>query len=143
MKHNFKIFSATALLLVLAVSSCTKKIDEAYINPNAAVRQPVELIFPAMIGTMLGNGSGAANSFGLTLVALIKIVARSSRRPSIPCMRGTIIRKGAMPICRTFTLTRQKMSLASLSNEVYGLPEHGLYKSSLRQVTSTSLSLAR
>ncbi len=65
MKHNFKIFSATALLLILAVSSCTKKIDEAYKNPNAAVRQPVELIFPAMIGTMLGNGSGAANSFGL------------------------------------------------------------------------------
>lgn len=65
MKYSFKIFTATALITVLAVSSCTKKIDEAYKNPNAAVRQPVEVILPAMIGTMLGNGSGAANSFGL------------------------------------------------------------------------------
>lgn len=65
MKHNFKIIIAAVLIGVLAISSCAKKIDEAYKNPNAAVRQPVEQLLPAMIGTMLGNGSGAANSFGL------------------------------------------------------------------------------
>jgi hypothetical protein len=52
-------------MAALIMSSCDKKIDEAYQNPNAAVREPVETIFPAMIGTMLGNGSAAANSFGL------------------------------------------------------------------------------
>ena len=65
MKPGIKIIIGTGLIWVLAVSSCAKKIDEAYQNPNAAVREPVELIFPAMIGTMLGNGSAAANSFGL------------------------------------------------------------------------------
>ena len=65
MKHNFKIFGATLLIGIVMISSCAKKIDEAYKNPNAAVRQPVEVIFPAMIGTMLGNGHAAANSYGL------------------------------------------------------------------------------
>ena len=43
MKHNFKIIIATALIGVLVISSCAKKIDEAYKNPNAAVRQPVDV----------------------------------------------------------------------------------------------------
>ena len=65
MNHNFKLLIPIVLIGVLAISSCAKKIDEAYQNPNAAIRQPVEILLPAMIGAMLGNGSGAANSFGL------------------------------------------------------------------------------
>lgn len=45
--------------------SCSKKLEEAYQNPNAAVKEPVEVIFPAMIGTMLGNSHAATNSYGI------------------------------------------------------------------------------
>lgn len=64
MKHYFKLFCAASLAGIMALSSCQKKIDEAYANPNASVKVPVEQIFPAMIGTMLGNGHSSANSYG-------------------------------------------------------------------------------
>lgn len=65
MRSDLKIIITTALAGVIAISSCSKKIDEAYKNPNAAVRQPVEVIFPSMIGTIIGNSNAATNSFGL------------------------------------------------------------------------------
>lgn len=65
MTSKIKYISTAGLLTVLFITSCVKKLDDAYINPNAATRQPVEIIFPAMIGTMIGNSHAAANSFGI------------------------------------------------------------------------------
>jgi len=46
-------------------SSCQKKLDEAYANPNALVEEPVETILPSLIGNFLGSGSAAGSSYGL------------------------------------------------------------------------------
>lgn len=45
-------------LLTAAMSSCSKKIDEAYANPNADVRVPVEKMLPGLISCMAGNSAG-------------------------------------------------------------------------------------
>lgn len=50
----FTVFAATGLL----ITACTKKIDEAYSNPNADIRVPVETLLPNMIATMATNGAG-------------------------------------------------------------------------------------
>ncbi len=39
-------------------ASCSKKIDEAYMNPNADVKVPVETLLPQMISAMAGNYAG-------------------------------------------------------------------------------------
>lgn len=43
---------------VALVTSCSKKIDDAYSNPNADVRVPVEELLPNMISSMAANGAG-------------------------------------------------------------------------------------
>lgn len=57
MRHINKILFALALGS-LFLAGCTKKIDEAYANPNAPVRVPVEEMLPNMIATMATNGAG-------------------------------------------------------------------------------------
>jgi hypothetical protein len=47
----FCIFSA-------CITSCSKKIDEAYQNPNADVRVPPEELLPQIISAMAGNYAG-------------------------------------------------------------------------------------
>lgn len=57
MKHTLSkllLLSTTALLF----ASCSKKIDEAYANPNADVRVPVEQILPQVISAMAANYGG-------------------------------------------------------------------------------------
>jgi hypothetical protein len=56
-----KIFFKTTLLfgvLAIVAIGCTKKIDEAYANPNADVKVPVEQLLPGIISTMGANGAG-------------------------------------------------------------------------------------
>lgn len=48
------LFGFTAIL----VTGCTKKIDEAYANPNADVRVPVEQLLPGIISCMGANSAG-------------------------------------------------------------------------------------
>ncbi|PZR25966.1 MAG: SusD/RagB family nutrient-binding outer membrane lipoprotein [Citrobacter freundii] len=57
MKHIFKITGSICTAAIIA-AGCTKKIDEAYANPNADVRVPVEQLLPNMIATMATNGAG-------------------------------------------------------------------------------------
>ena len=59
----FKSLSLAASVICL-VTSCSKKLDEAYQNPNAAVRQPVENIFPSLVGSFSGSASSAGSSYG-------------------------------------------------------------------------------
>ena len=62
MKNTFFKIS----LLVAAITtivSCTKKIDQAYQNPNADVKVPVEQLLPGILASMVGNTAfhGTAN----------------------------------------------------------------------------------
>ena len=65
MKYNLKYLLFIGIIAAITNTSCDKKLDEAYANPNAGVKQPVEQLLPSMIGAMIGNGSAAANSFGI------------------------------------------------------------------------------
>lgn len=64
MKLNSKYFIAAGLIGLITASSCSKKIDEAYANPNALVKQPVERIFPSLIGSLTGSSSAAGSAYG-------------------------------------------------------------------------------
>jgi Starch-binding associating with outer membrane len=64
MKTNSKFFIAAGLIGLITASSCSKKIDDAYANPNAAVRQPIEVIFPSLIGSLVGSSSAAGSAYG-------------------------------------------------------------------------------
>ncbi|MER3463299.1 MAG: SusD/RagB family nutrient-binding outer membrane lipoprotein [Chitinophagaceae bacterium] len=53
------IIKFSLLSLLVSVSfSCSKKIDEAYANPNAPVRVPVEQLLPQIIQAMAANYAG-------------------------------------------------------------------------------------
>jgi hypothetical protein len=60
---NFYLLRTAFFLSVVAAASCSKKIDEAYQNPNSAVRVPIEGLLPQVITAMAGNyaGHGPAN----------------------------------------------------------------------------------
>lgn len=60
MKSMKKIIIAlsSAAFLTAAVTGCSKKIDEAYANPNADVRVPVEKLLPPLVSSMAGNSAG-------------------------------------------------------------------------------------
>ncbi|MFN4892644.1 MAG: SusD/RagB family nutrient-binding outer membrane lipoprotein [Bacteroidota bacterium] len=47
------------------LSSCSKKIDEAYTNPNAFQRVPVESLLPGIIGNFVGNSSAQGSAYGI------------------------------------------------------------------------------
>ncbi len=51
-----KLIKISLLFAVLGTSfSCSKQIDEAYLNPNAATRVPVEELLPQVVSAMVGN----------------------------------------------------------------------------------------
>ncbi len=55
-----KILIRTTLFCAVLASafSCSKQIDDAYQNPNAPVRVPVETLLPNLIASMAGNYGG-------------------------------------------------------------------------------------
>ena len=55
---------ATAAAARLLLPSCSKKIDEAYLNPNAQTVQPVEVLFPNLITNMVTSYSAAGSGYG-------------------------------------------------------------------------------
>ena len=69
MKNKF--FKLVLLLCIIStilmVSSCAKKIDAAYLNPNAAVVEPIETILPSVIGGMIYFYSSSGTTFGVQL----------------------------------------------------------------------------
>lgn len=69
MKNKFfKYLLATGIIcVVLAMSSCQKKIADAYLNPNAAVVKPIESILPSVIGGMVYFYSSNGTTFGVQL----------------------------------------------------------------------------
>ena len=72
MRYNLRYFIAAGLIgIILVASSCAKKLDDAYANPNANVRQPIEVIFPSLIGSLTGSSSAAGSAYGLCGDALL------------------------------------------------------------------------
>ena len=57
MKYNFKNLLVSSALIVL-VASCSKKIDEAYKNPNYDVKVAPETVMPQIVASMAGNYGG-------------------------------------------------------------------------------------
>ncbi len=63
-----KLFIKICLLPVTAAllfSSCSKKIDEAFLNPNATTRVPVETLLPGIIGNFIGSSSAQGAAYGI------------------------------------------------------------------------------
>ena len=63
-----RIFSSTIYIIIattIFLSSCKKKIDEAYANPNAGVKKPVETLLPGIIGNMVGSSAAAGSAYGV------------------------------------------------------------------------------
>ncbi|MBL0131184.1 MAG: SusD/RagB family nutrient-binding outer membrane lipoprotein [Chitinophagaceae bacterium] len=66
MKNNFlKTIIFTGIISLVAMPSCKKKIDDAYLNPNAAVVQPIESILPGVIGGFTWFSSTQGTTHGL------------------------------------------------------------------------------
>jgi len=49
---------------IVMLGSCSKKIDDAFLNPNATTRVPVETLLPGIIGNMVGSSSAQGSSYG-------------------------------------------------------------------------------
>ena len=62
-KFSSAIYIATAVAIFTA--SCDKQIDEAYTNPNAGVKKPVETLLPGIIGNMVGSSAAAGSAYGV------------------------------------------------------------------------------
>jgi len=60
-QSSIYLFSGVALLFMY---SCSKKIDEVYANPNANVKQPVELIMPNIIANMCISNTAQGSLYG-------------------------------------------------------------------------------
>jgi hypothetical protein len=58
MKKIIRNISLVAGTVSILLASCAKKIDEAYANPNADVRVPVEQLLPGLISCMGANSAG-------------------------------------------------------------------------------------
>jgi hypothetical protein len=96
---NHKFFNNTIIALsagvLLLVSSCTKKIDDAYINPNAATKEPVEtLLAPVIDGfsayyTANGSGYGLQND-GILLGRYIQYWGSQTAGENYGEMGGTM-----------------------------------------------------
>ncbi|MHA4846814.1 SusD/RagB family nutrient-binding outer membrane lipoprotein [Flavitalea antarctica] len=63
--RNIKNIAGCILALgVISISSCAKKIDEAFLNPNAGVKKPIETLLPGIIGNMVGSSAAAGSAYG-------------------------------------------------------------------------------
>src|SRR5687768_15163802 len=65
MTHNIKTWLAGLFASTIILTGCEKKLDEAYQNPNAPVKVPVETLLPGMIGSFVGSSSAAGSAYGL------------------------------------------------------------------------------
>ncbi|MEI7736111.1 MAG: SusD/RagB family nutrient-binding outer membrane lipoprotein [Ferruginibacter sp.] len=66
MQQNFfKSYLFMGALSLIGLASCNKKIDDAYLNPNAPVVVPVETILPGVIGGFTAFNSAAGTNYGV------------------------------------------------------------------------------
>ncbi len=60
--NNISLVVGAAGLLLLG--SCSKKIDEAFANPNSLVRQPIESLLPGVVASMATQFSANGTGYG-------------------------------------------------------------------------------
>ncbi len=53
------------VISIICMTSCKKKIDDAYLNPNAAVIEPIESILSGVIGSFTAFFSSAGTGYGV------------------------------------------------------------------------------
>lgn len=61
----FKSIIFLAIISIVFIVSCKKKIDDAYLNPNAAVVEPIESILSGVIGSFTYFYSSAGTAYGV------------------------------------------------------------------------------
>ena len=61
----FKSIIFLGIFSIFVMGSCKKKIDDAYLNPNAATKEPVESILSGVIGSMTAYFSSAGSGYGV------------------------------------------------------------------------------
>ncbi len=61
------LFAGAACIALCGINSCSKKIDDAYLNPNAPVVVPIETILPGVIGSFTAFNSAAGTNYGLQI----------------------------------------------------------------------------
>jgi hypothetical protein len=64
MKKRFSILYTASAFAMLLFNACSKKIDEAYKNPNADVKQPVETLLPNVISNMAVSYTAQGTNYG-------------------------------------------------------------------------------
>lgn len=84
----------TSLLATIGFLSCSKKIDEAYTNPNANVVQPIEQLLPSVIanfvgGANSGNGGNGAAADAMYIGRYIQYWAANANGNQYDQMGGT------------------------------------------------------
>jgi hypothetical protein len=62
---SFKLILLFGISSSILMISCQKKIDSAYLNPNASVVEPIESILPGVIGGFTAFYSANGNGFGV------------------------------------------------------------------------------
>lgn len=68
MQQNiFKSLLFLGVLGLFGLTSCKKKIDGAYLNPNAPVIVPIEAILPGVIGSFTAFNSAAGTNYGVQI----------------------------------------------------------------------------
>src|SRR5882762_4320373 len=93
--HKFlKRFLVMGLLASIGALSCSKKIDEAYQNPNAQVVEPIEQLLPSVIANFVGganasNGGNGAAADGMYLGRYIQFWAGNVNANQYDEMGGT------------------------------------------------------
>lgn len=65
MKKIFGICMASGMAALL-LGSCSKQIDDAYLNPNAETVKPIEQLLPGIIDNMTCSYSAAGTNYGTT-----------------------------------------------------------------------------
>lgn len=65
MKKYLK-YSLPVLLSASLLASCSKQIEEAYLNPNADTKKPIEELLPGLIDNMTNSYSAAGSNYGTT-----------------------------------------------------------------------------
>ena len=61
----FKVVLSLGIVSLFSMNSCTKKIDDAYPNPNAPTVVPIETILPGVIGGLTAFNSNAGTNYGV------------------------------------------------------------------------------
>ena len=68
MQNKFlKLLFFSGALCILCTTSCKKKIEDAYLNPNAPVVVDIETILPGVIGSFTAFNSAAGTNYGLQI----------------------------------------------------------------------------